>query len=132
MNANFALIPKEVAEVVGNLEPRFTHQFGDLDYGLRASRAGFPVALIPGFAGECNPNSSAGSWRDPRLAFAQRWRHLLSPKGVPFPEWGLFTWRHYGWRWPLYAASPYLKTIVSSLLSRKGTQTGGGMALPQQ
>jgi GT2 family glycosyltransferase len=132
MNANFALIPKQVAAVLGNLESRFRHQFGDLDYGLRASCAGFQVTLIPGYAGECNPNSSAGSWRDPKIAFAQRWRHLLSPKGVPFPEWRLFTSRHYGWRWPFYAASPYLKTIISSLLSRKRTQAGGGMALPQQ
>jgi hypothetical protein len=36
----------------------------------------------------------------------------LSPKGAPFREWLLYTRRHFGWRWPLYALSPYVKTLL--------------------
>ncbi len=34
MNGNVVLIPREIANVVGNLDKRFRHQFGDLDYAL--------------------------------------------------------------------------------------------------
>jgi GT2 family glycosyltransferase len=113
MNGNFALIPAEVANVVGNLEATFQHQFGDLDYGLRAKQAGFEVIVIPGYIGDCFSNDFHGTWRDSTISFASRWRHLKSPKGVPLKEWVLFTRRHFGWRWLHYSLSPYVKTILS-------------------
>jgi GT2 family glycosyltransferase len=131
MNGNVALVPREIAEVVGNVDNRFRHQFGDFDYGLRARRAGFSVVVAPGYVGECRPNSPAGTWRDPSLSFSKRWRNLTSPKGVPFGEWLLFTRRHYGWRWPFYAVSPYLKTILSSTLPTRRSQSHGKAALPR-
>ena len=115
MNGNFTLIPRIVAETIGNIEQRFRQQFGDVDYGLRAGNAGFSIVLAPGYVGECSENSLAGTWRDQRASFTKRWRQLVSPKGVPVAEWLLYTKRHYGWRWMHYAASPYIKTIVSSL-----------------
>ena len=120
MNGNIVLIPREIADVVGNLEMRFRHQFGDLDYALRAKRAGFQVIVAPGHFGECATNSRVGTWRDSSLPLRKRWKHLLSPKGVPVQEWFLFTRRHYGWRWIYYALSPYVQTIASSVLSRDG------------
>jgi GT2 family glycosyltransferase len=131
MNGNFAIVPKEVAAVIGNVEKRFRHQFGDLDYGFRAKRAGFDVVVLPGYIGECHPNSRTGTWRDPSLPFAQRWANLTSPKGVPFSEWFLFTRRHYGWRWPYYSISPYLKTIASGLLFRSKIGTQGNVSMPR-
>jgi GT2 family glycosyltransferase len=122
MNGNIALIPSEVAAVIGNLDKRFLHQFGDLDYGLRARRAGFDVVVAPGYMGECSLNSPNGTWRDSRMTFKRRWKNLTSPKGVPFGEWLFFTRRHYGWRWPYYAISPYLKTITSSRSSGRRAQ----------
>ena len=118
MNGNFVVIPKIVADTIGNIEPRFRHQFGDVDYGLRAGKAGFAIVVAPGYVGECSDGGIQGTWRDPHIPFAKRWRHLLSLKGVPFHEWVLYTRRHYGWRWLHYAASPYLRTIVSSMRPR--------------
>ena len=116
MNGNIVLIPAEIAHVVGNLEARFHHHFGDLDYGFRARRAGFAVVIAPGYLGECGTNSVRGTWRDATLPLRKRWKNLQSPKGQPFAQWMLFTRRHYGWRWLLYACSPYVKTILSGLL----------------
>lgn len=123
MNGNFTLIPVEIAEVVGNIEKRFRHSFGDIDYGLRAKRAGFEVVVVSGYVGECPTHSSLITWRDSNVPFAQRWKSLMSPKGLPANDWLLFTWRHYGWKWFYYAVSPYLKTIVSSLFARKSVCT---------
>ena len=120
MNGNIVLIPRKIANVVGNLDKRFRHQFGDLDYALRAKRAGFQVMVAPGYFGECASNSKAGTWRDSSLSLRKRWKHLLSPKGIPVQEWFLFTSRHYGWRAMYYAFSPFVQTIVSSILSHDG------------
>ena len=122
MNGNFALIPAEIVAAVGNLEERFRHQFGDLDYGLRARRAGFEVVVAPGYVGLCSANTTASVWRDSSVPLARRWKSVLSPKGVPVKEWLLFTRRHYGWRWVHYALSPYLRMLTAGL--RRGKNAG--------
>ena len=115
MNGNCTLIPARIAEQLGSLDGAFQHSFGDLDYGFRARRAGYPIYVAPGFFGSCSDNSQSGTWRDRSASFRERWRHLNSPKGSPFAEWVLYCYRHLGRLWPLYAASPYLKTIVTSI-----------------
>jgi GT2 family glycosyltransferase len=113
MNGNFTLIPKEVAETIGNLDKTFRHQIGDLDYGLRATERGILILIAPGYFGECAENGVERTWRDRSLSLYARWKHLLSPKGAPIREWTTFTRRHYGWRWPLYALSPYLRMLIN-------------------
>lgn len=133
MNGNFVLVPAQVAATVGNLEMRFQHQFGDLDYGLRAKKAGFDLLVMPGYAGDCFDNPRAGTWRDPAISLARRWRHLISPKGAPLAEWTFFTRRHFGWRWSYYALSPYVKTLVSSgVASCAGRRWKTGLALERR
>jgi len=112
MNGNFTLIPAAVARRLGNLDGTFRHQLGDFDYGLRAIKAGIPIIIAPGYFGDCSDNAVDGTWRDHSQPLAQRWRHLLSPKGAPLREWLFYTRRHFGWRWPLYALSPYVKTLL--------------------
>ena len=124
MNGNFVLVPSEVVAKVGNLERRFQHQFGDLDYGLRAKSAGFDLLVMAGYAGDCFDNPCAGTWRDQTISLARRWRHLMSPKGVPLMEWTFFVRRHFGWRWSHYALSPYVKTLVSSTLASCAKRAG--------
>lgn len=132
MNGNVVFIPAQIAAVTGNLEERFRHHFGDIDYGLRAKRAGFQVVVAPGYAGECSQNTTAGSWRDASVPIAKRWKILLSSKHLLVREWLLFTRRHYGWRWIHYAASPYLKTIASGLLPRLGRGRLSDAASPKR
>ena len=112
VNANFTLIPSAVAARLGNLDEAFRHCFADWDYGFRATKVGIPVLVAPGYFGTCSDNPRVGTWRDRSLPLAKRWRSLMSPKGVPMQEWLLYTRRHLGWRWPVYAVSPYLKTIL--------------------
>lgn len=112
MNGNFTLIPAAAAKAVGNLDAIFRHQIGDMDYGLRAKKAGFNVLMAPGYCGVCTSNSDQKTWRDPAMTRKQRWTHLMSPKGAPPREWFTFTRRHYGWRWLHHAILPYLKTLL--------------------
>ena len=119
MNGNFTLIPSAIANTVGNLEPRFRHQLGDFDYGRRAVKAGFPVILAPGYFGRCRNNSRANTFRDGTIPLSARWKSLMSPRGAVPREWLLYTSRHYGWRWPLYFISPYIKVLFTGFTSGK-------------
>jgi len=112
MNGNFVLIPVIIAKTLKNLDPVFRHQIGDLDYGLRALRAGFRVVVAPGTHGVCSDNSRKATWRDGSAPLNVRWKHIMSPKGAPPREWLRYIRRHFGWRWPMYAVSPYLKALL--------------------
>jgi len=109
MNGNCALVPRDVARRVGNLDVAFTHSMGDIDYGLRALRAGCALWVAPGYLGECAANTGRGLWSERDLRPLDLWRRLLGPKGLPPSEWVIFTFRHYGPFWPLHFAWPYAK-----------------------
>jgi GT2 family glycosyltransferase len=109
---NIVLIPHSVAERVGNIDASFIHNFGDLDYGLRAVQAGCSVWVAPGYIGECFQNSYRGSWIDQRLSIAQRMKKAIQVKSFPLKPWTTYLKRHAGplWflRWPL----PYIRAVI--------------------
>jgi GT2 family glycosyltransferase len=115
IEGNCILIPREVAQRVGNLDPIFEHAMGDTDYGLRALRAGFRSFVAAGIIGYCSDNSMAGTYRDDSLSLRRRWQLLLSRKGLPMRSWLHFTRRHGGLLWPLYFSSPYVRLISSAV-----------------
>lgn len=122
LNMNVALVPRQVASVCGGIDRAYVHAIGDLDYGLRARRAGFAVVVAPGTHGTCaNDHSPNGTWMDRRLPMTQRLKLILSPKGVPPKAWFTFCRRHAGPAWVLYAAWPFVKAL-SSFLIRPPTQ----------
>jgi GT2 family glycosyltransferase len=119
MNGNCTLIPRAAAMKVGNLDNTFQHNFGDVDYGLRAKSLGCAIYMAPGILGQCSSNTDKGTWKDQSASLQKRWTLLNSPKGCPWREWVVFTKRHLGVLWPLYAASPYIKTILQSIIRGK-------------
>lgn len=126
MNGNCTLIPRAVARKLGNLDAAFRHSIGDFDYGFRARAAGFDIYVAPGYVGSCARNSGIGTWRDNDAPFPKRWRHLISPKGLPFKEWLIYTRRHCGALWPLYTVMPYLKTLFGFGLREGGYKKTAG------
>ena len=115
IEGNCVLIPREVAQHVGNLDPTFEHAMGDTDYGLRALRAGFRSFVAAGILGYCSDNSTADTHQDDALSLRRRWQLLLNRKGLPMRSWLCFTRRHGGLLWPLYFLSPYVRLISSAL-----------------
>lgn len=113
MNGNIVLIPADIVRVIGNLDPVFEHGLGDTDYALRARRANFRVYVAAGHLGECSNNPTDGSFQDPRLPLSERWRKMLSRKGLPPRSWRHFTRRHGGPLWPLYFAWPYFRLVAN-------------------
>lgn len=111
MNGNCVLIPRKVAQKIGNLDSRFIHTIGDLDYGLRARKAGFQVVVMPGYAGLCCRNSIENSYADTNLKLLERFRRLNGKKGLPLHAWYIFTKRHCGVFWFVFWLWPYLSIV---------------------
>ena len=111
---NCVLIPKAVYEKVGNIEPFYTHRWGDPDYGLRTRKAGGSIWLAPGFIGECETNPTAERWSDPTLPFKERLKDFHSVKGYIRKDWFFFVRRHGGPLWPLLWAKPYVDMFITS------------------
>lgn len=124
INGNCVLIPREVVQVVGNLEPAFTHYAGDWDYGLRAQRQGCTVWVAPGYVGTCSQNYQPGDEADSSVAISEGLKKISQPKGLPvkeqvlhpFGEWRVFAQRHGGLLWPIYWLIPYRRLLGISLI----------------
>ena len=75
-NGNFLLYSIETARRVGPIDGRFSHSLADIDYGLRASKAGVPIFQFAEPVGICNLN--------PVKEFETRitaWKDFTSIKG---------------------------------------------------
>lgn len=118
-NGNCVLVPTAVVDVLGNLDPSFAHAMGDTDYGLRAVDAGFQCWVAPGYVGACVIDHPVkGTFRDTRLGLRQRWRHMMSPKGIPPRAWRALTRKHGGHLWFVFWLWPYLRVIIEGTFLR--------------
>ena len=115
-NGNCLLVSAEASRQLGNLEEAYVHSMGDLDYGLRATKTGIPLWVMPGFVGKCsNDHLIGGTFLDQSLPFSVRWKKAFSPKELSPRAWAVFCKRHGGPLWPVYWAWPYAKIILTSL-----------------
>ena len=118
MNGNCALIPREVAEIVGNLDPAFRHAIGDMDYALRAVQRGCTVWIAPGYVGTCARNSTTATWMDQSIPLSERWRKVKQPKGLPVEAYRVFAKRWGGTFWPVHWLLPYTRLVLTALRAR--------------
>jgi GT2 family glycosyltransferase len=115
MNGNAVLIPRDVVQRVGNIDPAYVHGMGDTDYGLRARAAGCEVWVAPGTVGTCASHPERRTDLQPlRRELARLW----SVKELaPMPRL-VFTRRWGGRFWPIYLLSPYARRGLRLVLQR--------------
>lgn len=126
MNGNVVLIPTQMAQAVGNLDPVFEHAMGDTDYALRVRATGYRVFVTQGFVGYCSNNASSGTYRDINLPLSTRWKKMMSRKGLPPRSWGHFTRKHGGLAWPIYFVWPYFKLVAGAVCHIKPSKPRRG------
>ncbi len=81
MNGNLVLIPEYVFNILGFMDEKFTHSFGDWDYGQAARRQGIPLVLTPRFVGETDRHDSDVSpYFSTENGLRKRLKLLYSPK----------------------------------------------------
>jgi len=122
MHGNCVLIPRAVTEGIGIIGD-FHHHFGDYDYGLRATRAGFGCFLAPGVVGSCSWNVAHSTPRqvDPKVRLRERIRIMCSPKGCPPRDWLCYVRTHTGMAWPYYFVKPWVSVLFPRLAHPKQT-----------
>ena len=98
-NGNLVLVPRAVWKVLGNLDPGYSHSYGDFDYGVRAVKAGITRAVAPGVLADCPRNPGVEPWRSSSQPLARRYKFLLSPKGRPPREQFRYDVRSSGFFW---------------------------------
>jgi GT2 family glycosyltransferase len=126
INGNCVLIPRNVVQVVGNLDPAFTHYAGDWDYGLRAAQQGCSVWVAPGYVGTCSQNYQPGSTVSSQVQWSEGLKKIAQPKGLavreqtlhPLGEWKVFAQRYAGLFWPIFWLIPYRRLLWISLLGQ--------------
>lgn len=110
VNGNCVLIPREVVELVGNIDPIFTHVAGDGDYFLRTRKLGGAIWVCSEYTGTCEYDHR-DIWYDRNMPLRKRWAMIQSVKGRPAKEYKVFARRHGGFFWPIIWCLPYLKCI---------------------
>lgn len=80
-NGNIVLIPRNVFQKVGYNDEYFHHSFGDIEYGLRASKLGLKNYIAPGILGYCKRNNPIPIFRRKNISLFKRYKLLYSPLG---------------------------------------------------
>jgi GT2 family glycosyltransferase len=110
---NIVLVPERVYRKVGNMG-RYHHAMADTDYGLRAGRLGVRTIIAPGHIGLCERNHNDRAWEAPTIGIQERWRRIVSRKGLPPNDWFKFCFRNGGLFFPVYFAGPYVRLLLQS------------------
>jgi len=82
LNGNVVLVPRKIFLQLGNLDPYFHHDLGDVDYGLRAIKAGIGVFSTRVSIASGTKNSIS-RLRLNKSTLAKRFKKLYSPLGNP-------------------------------------------------
>jgi len=95
MNGNIVLIPKKIVKSIGIIDPIFQHDLGDIDYGLRAQKAGYYVysTRIAIASGYKNDSCRVRMWG---TTVKNRFKKLYTPLGSPPNINFYFRKKHFG------------------------------------
>lgn len=119
-NGNIVLIPRSAYKVLGNLDYYFTHSKGDFDYGMRAKKADIAMYQCGNVLGECDEHPTLDKWCNPDVPFAQRWKMLNRPNGMPPKETFHLEKRHKGLVTAIFHyLTIYLRCLCPKLWSRR-------------
>lgn len=119
-NGNCVLVPREVVHAVGGLSDRFTHHYGDWDFGLRAQALGIRTFVAPGVVGYVSRNSDLGTHSDASASVRTKLSRLRQPKGLPITEHWVFMSRHSpigGMQAGIGIAATIVRTVAAALVS---------------
>lgn len=123
-NGNFVLIHRSVVEKIGFLDGRYTHQWGDIDYGLMAAKAQCDLWIVPGFVGECVENAPEIHWDSAEYTFSERIKMFSNVKGLPIGETRVFSQKHGGLIWPVIWLLPIMRGLFFPTQHQPTVQQG--------
>lgn len=109
-NGNIVLVSRRAYQELGGLSSAYTHGLGDIDYGVRAKKAGVPALLTAGSLGSCAANKVA-RWQRSDVPLWTRLRELHRPTGCPPWQLARLIWSNGGWWFPWSVFKLYLSVL---------------------
>lgn len=83
INGNCVLVPKNVKEKIGILDPYFRHSKGDWEYGVRALKNGIMVYSATDYVGRCAAHENkVPKYYDANYSLKERLAFLCHPLGA--------------------------------------------------
>lgn len=82
-NGNIVLVTQAVYHILGNLDYYYRHSKGDIDYGIRARKAGIKIYQCGDVLGICDAHATADGWCNPDIPLLKRWKLMHQPNGMP-------------------------------------------------
>lgn len=95
MNGNVVLVPRQIVQTIGFLDPYYIHDLGDVDYGLMAQKAGFQVLSTRKAIAQGSHNAPCRVRRWD-VGLVKRFKVLNAPLGSPLAQNFHFRKKHYG------------------------------------
>ena len=118
MNGNVVLIPKQVYDILGNLNPVYHHDLGDVDYGLRAMNKGIGVYTTRQVIASGDKNDICRV-RLNHANMQQRFKQLYSPLGSNPNINFYFRKKHYGWMHAVfYCANIFFINLIPDSINK--------------
>ena len=106
-NGNLVLIPKEVVNTIGIIDPYFRHSFGDIEYGMRATKHKINIYITHRFVGTCERHDFTMKCFNSKYKLVDRFKHFYSPLGLNPHEFFYLNRKYQG----LFTA---IKTYIST------------------
>jgi GT2 family glycosyltransferase len=117
-NGNIVLVSRRAFRAIGGLSSAYTHGMADVDYGIRAKKAGVPVWLAAGSLGSCSANKTA-RWQHADVPVWTRLRELHRPTGCPPWQLARLIWSNGGWWFPWSVAKLYCEALFPGWRAQK-------------
>lgn len=118
VNANILMVNVAVVKSIGILDENFIHAAADMDYGLRARKAGYPVLTTPGVCGYCeydHDGSDAEQVKVCSMSLSERKNYLDRPNVKQYQDSILFYWKYDKVRWLIFRLSYFLNLFAPSI-----------------
>lgn len=111
-HGNITYISAEVVSQMGIFCKDYLHGGTDHDYSFLAYKAGFPVLVLPNYAGLCENDHKEDGYADfLQMSLNERISYLYSPFGFNLHNTLLFQKRCFPYRYPFVWLMGYLKAL---------------------
>lgn len=111
-HGNITYVSKDVVDRLGIFYDKYIHGGTDHDYSYLAYKAGFPILVLPNYAGICeNDHKEDGYAEFFEMPLLERIKYLKSPFGFNLHNTLLFQKRCFPYRYPFVWVTGYLKAL---------------------
>lgn len=111
-HGNITYVSKDVVDCLGIFCDKYIHGGTDHDYSYLAYKAGFPILVLPNYAGICENDHKEDGYADfLEMTLRERLDYLQSPFGFNLHNTLLFQKRCFPYRYPFVWITGYLKAL---------------------